>query len=121
MYLRHFGLKEMPFTITPDTSFFFAHPMHQQALNTLLIAVRLGEGFIKVTGEVGTGKTLICRKLLAALEQDEKLLTAYVPNPYLSPAALLGAIADELGVVSKAHREQHQLLKQLTARLLEIH
>ncbi|MHB1585513.1 MAG: ExeA family protein [Acidiferrobacteraceae bacterium] len=121
MYTHHFGLNEMPFTITPDTSFFFAHPMHQQALNTLLIAVRLGEGFIKVTGEVGTGKTLICRKLLAALEQDTKVLTAYVPNPYLSPAALLGAIADELGVPAAEHREPHQLLKQLTSMLLEIH
>ncbi|MHB1514828.1 MAG: ExeA family protein [Acidiferrobacteraceae bacterium] len=121
MYVRYFGLKEMPFTITPDTSFFFAHPVHQEALNTLLIAVRLGEGFIKVTGEVGTGKTLICRKLLAALENDSKVFTAYIPNPYLSPTALLGAIADELGVRVLRNREPHHLLKQLTAALLEIH
>ena len=60
MYGTHFGLQELPFTITPDTSFFFAHSSHQEALNTLLVAVRSGEGFMKVIGEVGTGKTLLC-------------------------------------------------------------
>ena len=58
MYKTHFGLQELPFTITPDTSFFFAHSSHQEALNTLLVAARSGEGFMKVIGEVGTGKTL---------------------------------------------------------------
>ena len=54
-YLRHFGLREAPFGITPDTSFFYACRSTQEALNTLLIAVGNGEGFIKITGEVGTG------------------------------------------------------------------
>ncbi|MCK7577906.1 MAG: AAA family ATPase [Chromatiales bacterium] len=70
---------------------------HQEALNTLLVALRSGEGFIKITGEVGTGKTLLCRKLLAALE-PERCVTAYMPNPYLEPRTLLLAVADELGV-----------------------
>lgn len=120
MYMRHFGLNEMPFTITPDTGFFFAHPRHQEALNTLLIAVRLGEGFMKVTGEVGTGKTLLCRKLLIALEADPQLVTAYIPNPYLTPEALLGAIADELGA-PVGEPDTHGLLKALTAQLLQRH
>ena len=64
MYLQHFQLKEFPFGITPDTSFFFSSQASQQALNTLLVATRAGEGFIKITGEVGTGKTLLCRQLL---------------------------------------------------------
>ena len=56
MYRTHFGLREMPFGITPDTNFAYACNTHQEALNTLLVAVKNGEGFIKITGEVGTGK-----------------------------------------------------------------
>ena len=67
MYAAHFGLRELPFGITPDTSFFFGSPGSQEALNTLLVAARGGEGFIKLTGEVGTGKTLLCRKFMATL------------------------------------------------------
>ncbi|NNG14570.1 MAG: AAA family ATPase, partial [Gammaproteobacteria bacterium] len=59
MYLEHFALRELPFSITPDTSFFFNNSGHQQAMNVLLVALRSGEGFIKITGEVGTGKTLL--------------------------------------------------------------
>ena len=81
MYNKHFGLREAPFSITPDTTFSFASGVFQEALNTLLIAARNGEGFIKITGEVGTGKTLLCRKFLASL--DESFVTAYIPNPYL--------------------------------------
>ena len=60
MYLNHFGLREFPFGITPDTSFIYSADAHQEALNTLLIGLNSGEGFIKITGEVGTGKTLLC-------------------------------------------------------------
>ena len=67
MYRTHFGLREPPFGITPDTSFAFSCAAHQEALNTLLVAVNNGEGFIKITGEVGTGKTLLCRRFLATL------------------------------------------------------
>lgn len=64
MYCDFFGLREAPFSLTPDTTFYYGNPSHQEALNTLLVALQIGEGFIKVTGEVGTGKTLLCRKLL---------------------------------------------------------
>ena len=64
MYLDHFGLSELPFGITPDTSFTVLTRSHQEALNTLLVALNSGEGFIKITGEVGTGKSLLCRRLL---------------------------------------------------------
>ena len=83
MYTGHFGLREPPFGITPDTSFFFGCRSYQEALNTLLIAAQNGEGFIKITGEVGTGKTLLCRKFMATL--DERFYTAYIPNPALEP------------------------------------
>jgi MSHA biogenesis protein MshM len=58
-YLAHFGLREPPFGITPDTGFFFPCRSSQQALNVLLVALQNGEGFIKITGEVGTGKTML--------------------------------------------------------------
>lgn len=118
MYHDHFGLREAPFTITPDTHFFFAHSSHVEGLNTLLVAVRSGEGFMKVVGEVGTGKTLLCRKFLAALE-SENFVTAYIPNPYVGPNTLLLAVADELGVAYPARVNQHQLLKELTRFLIE--
>lgn len=116
MYQSHFGLKEMPFGITPDTSFFFALTRYQEALNTLLVAAQNGEGFIKITGEVGTGKTLLCRKFLASL--GNRFVTAYIPNPYLEPRALLMALADELGIDVESSADQHQLLKALTAKLM---
>lgn len=118
MYRKHYRLQELPFTITPDTSFFFAHTSHQEALNTLLVAVRSGEGFIKVVGEVGTGKTLLCRKFLNALDPQE-FISAYLPNPYLEPRALLMAVAEEFGLMMDPLTEQHQLLRQLNRFLID--
>lgn len=116
MYETHFGLREPPFGITPDTSFAYACNSHQEALNTLLVAARNGEGFMKVTGEVGTGKTLLCRRFLAAL--DTRFVSAYIPNPYLEPRTLMFALSDELGVSLPREADQHQLLKELSRALL---
>jgi len=143
MYLAHFGLREQPFSLTPDTSFFFACTSYQEALNTLLVVARNGEGFIKIVGEVGNGKTLLCRKFLATLNdkqnssttdpsttaigtQDDalptrarsKFATAYIPNPYLEPRSLLLALADEFRIQLDKNVDQHELLKQLTLALL---
>lgn len=115
-YHKHFGLREAPFSITPDTSFFYACRSTQEALNTLLIAISNGEGFIKITGEVGTGKTLLCRKFLATLGAG--WASAYVPNPSLEPRALVQAVATELGVRVDSGVDQHQLLKGITLALL---
>ena len=117
IYLPHFGLRESPFGITPDTSFFYACASSQQALNTLLVAVANGEGFIKITGEVGTGKTLLCRKFLASL--DDSWVSAYIPNPNLEPRTLLLALAEELGVKIGADLDQHHLIKALNHALLD--
>jgi MSHA biogenesis protein MshM len=117
MYLDHFGLKEPPFSITPDTSFYFASPNYKIGLNTLLFAILSGEGFIKITGEVGTGKTLLCRKLMRSLNENFKV--AYVPNPYLAPDSLLMVLAQELGIVLPIMTTQHALLNALTNSLLE--
>ena len=117
MYNKHFGLRETPFSITPDTAFSFASGVFQEALNTLLIAVKNGEGFIKITGEVGTGKTLLCRKFLASL--GDRYVSAYIPNPYLEPKTLLAALGDELKLKVSRDLDQHLMLKALTLALLE--
>ncbi|MBY0267446.1 MAG: AAA family ATPase, partial [Burkholderiales bacterium] len=116
MYESHFGLREPPFGITPDTSFAYACNSHQEALNTLLVAARNGEGFMKVTGEVGTGKTLLCRRFLASL--GDRFVSAYVPNPYLEPRTLMFALAEELAIVLPRDADQHHLLKELQRALL---
>lgn len=119
MYLYHFGLTELPFTLTPNTNFYLGLAPHNEALAVLLTALKTGEGFIKVVGEVGTGKTLLCRKLLN--EIPEHFFTAYVPNPYLNPDELRRAVASELGV-KQAQRMSAQLLTQrIQNRLLELH
>jgi MSHA biogenesis protein MshM len=118
MYQSYFGLQELPFGITPDTSYAYACASHQEALNTLLVAVRNGEGFIKITGEVGTGKTLLCRRFLATL--DDSFATAYIPNPYLEPRTLLLALAEELHVDLAVEADQYHLLKGLSTALLDL-
>ena len=119
MYLYHFGLTELPFTLTPNTNFFLALEPHNEALAVLMTALKTGEGFIKVVGEVGTGKTLLCRKLLN--EIPEHFVTAYIPNPYLNPNELRRAVALELGV-KQAQRMSAQLLTQrIQNRLMELH
>lgn len=117
MYLKHFSLNELPFSITPDTSFYFASRSYQEGLNTLLFAILSGEGFIKITGEVGTGKTLLCRKLMSSLDSSFKV--AYVPNPYLEPQSLLMELAQELGIILPTAVTQHALLNALTHGLLD--
>ena len=116
IYLSHFGLKEPPFSITPDTSYYFSTKNYQEGLNTLLYAIHAREGFIKVTGEVGTGKTMLCRKLISSL--DETFKVAYVPNPYLEPQSLLLVIAEELRIPLPNEITQHSLLKEITRSLL---
>lgn len=118
MYLRHFGLREYPFSLTPDTAFYYAYPAHQEAINVLSIALLFDQSFVKVTGEVGTGKTLLCRKLLNSLDQNA--VTAWLPNPQLDAMALRRAVADELGL-DPTGLDDHRLLKKLGERLVEYH
>jgi MSHA biogenesis protein MshM len=119
MYLEHFKLTELPFTITPNVGFFCNLRGHQEALNTLLFSLRTGEGFIKIIGEVGSGKTLLCRKLLNSL--DKNYFTAYIPNPDLSPTELRKALAKELGLELTSLQDQHELLSLINNRLLALH
>lgn len=118
MYLYHFGLRELPFTLTPNTQFFLDLPSHHEALEVLTVALKTGEGFIKVTGEVGTGKTLLCRMLLNDLSND--FVTTYIPNPYLSPQELRLAFAQELGMQVSASESQHQLTQLIQHQVMTL-
>lgn len=118
MYLYHYGIKELPFTLTPNTSYFFGLPSHKEAIAVLLTAIKTGEGFIKVTGEVGTGKTLICRKLLNEL--PEHFVAAYIPNPYLTPSELRRSVAAELNVTLSENADQQEFTQRIQRRLIEI-
>lgn len=119
MYLRHFNLTELPFTITPDTSFFMNRAGYQDALNVLTVALRSGEGFVKVTGEVGVGKTILCRTLMKSINKE--FVTVYIHNPYIKPDSLLFAIADALSVKYSESMSQHGLIKSITRALLDTH
>ncbi|MDY6891974.1 MAG: AAA family ATPase [Pseudomonadota bacterium] len=118
MYASHFGLEEAPFALTPNTRYFLRAPGHAESLELLLVALRQREGFIKVTGEVGTGKTLLCRLLLNEL--DKETSTAYLPNPNLPPETLYEAVAQELGVEVAECKNTHQTLKALNQRLIDL-
>ncbi len=119
MYLEHFGLKQTPFSLTPDLDFYYSFPGHQQALDLLRTAIASGEGFIKITGDVGTGKTLLCRKLLDQLPVTR--VPAYLPNPLLGPAELYRAIAEEINAGPLVGGESmHELQRLILARCLEL-
>mgnify|MGYP002399030963 CR=1 FL=1 len=119
MYLAFLGLRELPFSITPDTQFFYPCSSTQNALNTLLVAVRSGEGFVKITGEVGTGKSLLCRTLMNRLADD--FCVAYVPNPLVDASSLLQDIARELSLEVDADASAAQCLRLLNAHLMNLH
>jgi MSHA biogenesis protein MshM len=129
MYEAHYGFRELPFGLTPDTSFVYPCASFQEALNTLLVAAYNGEGFIKVVGEVGHGKTMLCRTFLAALNEPQpnastgetvNFHTAYLPNPYLDPRGLMLALAEEFRVEVERSADLHSLLKTVTNALVEI-
>jgi len=105
MYEQYYGLVEKPFNLTPDIDYYFQSVTHQEALTVLILAIQSGEGFIKVTGEVGTGKTLLCRKLLDQLGED--CFTVYIPNPPLNCNALLEAVATDMGISQKIKNENY--------------
>jgi MSHA biogenesis protein MshM len=115
-YLAHFGLAEPPFGLTPDTDFFYASPPHREALDTLRYALANGDGFLRIVGAVGTGKTLLCRTLLAELPAHTRAL--YLPNPTLDPAGILFAVAAELGFKVTGKENAYQVQRAIHARLL---
>jgi len=96
VYLDYYGLTEPPFDITPNPRFLFYSAKHREAYNHLLYGLRERKGFVQITGEVGAGKTTLCRALLEAL--DDRYATALILNPVMSPDELMKAIAIEYGL-----------------------
>jgi general secretion pathway protein A len=120
MYLDFYGLKEAPFSITPDPRFVFLSDRHRDALAHLLYGVGQGGGgdFVQLTGEVGTGKTTLCRLLLEQLPDTTRV--ALILNPMLSPVELLEAIAKELHIPLRGRLgQQKRLIDALNIYLLQ--
>lgn len=121
MYIQHFGLAQYPFSLTPNTRYFLKLPSHQQAFNQLIASLEEDGDFSMITGEVGTGKTMLCRKVLNSLEfHKNKYVTAYIPHPILSEEGIMHAIAEELSIERPANISYYDLLRKITEELVSI-
>jgi MSHA biogenesis protein MshM len=118
MYLEHFGLDEPPFRITPHTDFFFDGADRGTTLEGLLYAVQYDEGIVKVSGEVGSGKTMLCRVLMERL--PENVETIYLANPSLTRDEILRAIADDLKIETTGDSAR-VLMRELQDHLIASH
>jgi len=114
MYLKHFNLSERPFSITPDPRFLYMSPRHREALAHLLFGLGEGGGFVQLTGEVGTGKTTMCRCLLEHVPDNVDL--AMVLNPKVTSIELIATVCDELHI---EYRKDSTSIKELTDVLNE--
>jgi type II secretory pathway predicted ATPase ExeA/septal ring-binding cell division protein DamX len=118
MYLEHFGLTEAPFKITPHTEFFFSGASRGETLEALLYSITSGEGIVKVTGEVGAGKTMLCRVLMERLPPSVE--TIYLAVPSLSRDEMLATIAGDLDLETQG-MSTTKLIRALQEKLIEIH
>src|SRR3989442_11674533 len=124
MYEEYYGFAEKPFSLTPDPKYLFKSSSHANAFELLQYAIRRREGFVVITGDIGTGKTTLCRALLEQL--DRKTFTALVLNPFLSEEDLLKLILLDFGVISRdeikgralAGVSKHELIDALYEFLL---
>lgn len=119
MYCEYFGLNQAPFKITPNTDFFFSGGNRGPVLEALIYAVTHGEGIIKVSGEVGSGKTMICNMLMQRLPPNVE--TVYLANPSVSPEEILHAIAFELHLTIDRSATRLEVMQAVQAALLDRH
>lgn len=106
MYIEYFGLKESHFSIAPDPRYLYLSEQHREALAHLIYGVNSDGGFVLLTGEVGTGKTTICRCLLEQLPENTKI--AFIINPKLTVDELLASICDEFGIDYPANNKKYK-------------
>ena len=116
IYQGFYGLKEAPFNVTSDPNFLYLSRHHQEAYSHLAYGIQERKVFLQLTGDIGTGKTTLCRAFLNRL--DHQVKTAFILNPNLSPVQLLQAIVDDLGLPSK-RRTRMDLMKTLNQFLIE--
>lgn len=119
MYEEHFGLSRPPFKITPDTSLFYGGGKRGDILGALVYAVHRGEGIVKVVGEVGSGKTMLCRMLQLELPKSVEII--YIANPSVSAQDILFVIAHELGLSVNKDASKHEVMHLLQDYLLQRH
>src|SRR5215510_11633544 len=120
VYTAYFGLTEPPFSITPDPRYLYMSGRHREGLAHLLYGMGEGGGFVQLTGEVGTGKTTLCRCVLEQLPREVDV--ALILNPKLTDVELLAAVCDELGIAYPAGTESRKVLvDQLYQYLLDAH
>lgn len=118
IYLQHFGLEKAPFSLTADPNFYIDFIPHKEASQVITTALSLGEGILKITGEVGTGKTLLCNKLQQELHDQYLILN--IDNPYLTAHELRCALADKMGVDKENFDDQFLLTGLIKTRLLTL-
>src|SRR5687767_8416912 len=119
MYYEHFGLKQAPFKITPNTEFFFSGGNRGPVLEALIYAITHGEGIVKVSGEVGSGKTMLCNMLQSRLPDNVEVV--YLANPSVAPEDVLHAIAFELGLGVDRHADRLEVMHALQDYLVKQH
>ena len=119
MYKDFYGFKEKPFNTTPDPEFFFPSARHFEALNGLWYAIEERKGFVAIMGDIGAGKTTICRTLMRKLDKTTKV--ALITNTHLTPRELIASILEEFEVEAKGSKQKllsalnHYLIQQLAA------
>src|SRR5438270_119226 len=117
MYESYYGFSEKPFSLTPDPKFLYRSPSHANAFELLQYAIRRREGFVVVTGDIGTGKTTLCRALLEDI--DRNTFTALVLNPFMSEEDLLKRILQDFGVISRDDIKRGQLANVTKPELVD--
>lgn len=118
MYLEHFGFDRLPFETTSNASLYVDLPEHREALNVILFGLRSGEGLIKVVGEVGTGKTALCRVALGRVGDEFERI--FLADPALQPQSFLATLADELGAILPPRSPLHVVKQRLREVLIDI-
>ena len=124
MYREYYGFRNHPFSLSPDTEKFVNLHGHQECMDLLTYALSTGEGFVKIVGDVGTGKTILCRKLLRFVATpngtESEYVAIYIPNPLLSPTGLFRTLASELGVSLDNDKSQDLVFEALNQELLSL-